>query len=615
MWMQWGMGPVFVYEALLNARRWQVYMGRSLFVLVMLVGMAIVWIARDNLAFAPAKRLTTYQQMAKVGEWFFYAMAGVQVSLVLLAAPATAASSICMDRARGTLLHVMVTELSDAEIVLGKLGARLAPIVGLIACGVPVASLSALLGGIEFGAIAGSFVVSLSLALLVCTLALTISVWASKTHEVLMAVYMIVGFWLMALPIWQELSSGGAMMAPPAWFQKANPYVLVFAPYFKPGFAVIADFVVFVGIALALSAALAILSIAKLRSAVIKQSGHLQKDHRHQLRELLKSVFPSWPSPQLDEDPVLWREWSRNRPSKLTRRLWAGLLLIIWASVAWGTYEAIVFGTGASSSGFSNGFIVLLLFGLLMLSATAPTALAEERAHGSLDALLATPLSTRSILVAKWWGMYRRVLMLALVPLYAGLFIAATAPDIPIWVSSARFPRPLVPLNVKDRIFAGTYCLFDFLASGALIVSWGLILATWVPRLGRAVTLSVITYFLFSLGWPLLIELLFSQLFISQTVPWHERSHVLHDCLISLSPLVGPMSAINRLQHLEFYGRGPIWLGLGVVILIKTVIAGLVLWLTTRTFDHCLGRISESRFFARSRYGWRKNALVDEPVH
>ena len=96
-------------------------------------------------------------------------------------------------------------------------------------------------------------------------------------------------------------------------------------------------------------------------------------------------------------------------------------------------------GTGGSSSGFSNGFLLLLLFGLLMLSATAPTALAEERAHGSLDALLATPLSTRSILVAKWWGMYRRVLVLALVPLYAGLFIAATSPDFPIWASSVRF--------------------------------------------------------------------------------------------------------------------------------------------------------------------------------
>ena len=49
MWKRWGMGPVFVYESLLNARRWQVYAGRSLFVLVMLLGMTTVWIMRNEL--------------------------------------------------------------------------------------------------------------------------------------------------------------------------------------------------------------------------------------------------------------------------------------------------------------------------------------------------------------------------------------------------------------------------------------------------------------------------------------------------------------------------------------------------------------------------------------
>jgi ABC-type transport system involved in multi-copper enzyme maturation permease subunit len=596
MWKRWGMGPVFVYESLLNARRWQVYAGRSLFVLVILVGMTIVWITRNELPFARTTKMPTHMQLAKLGEWFFYVMAGIQVSLVLLAAPAAAAGSICIDRARGTLLHVMVTDLSDTEIVLGKLGARLAPVIGLIACGVPVACLSALLGGIEFGAIAGSFVVSLSLAALVCTLALTISVWATKAHEVLMAVYMILGFWLMALPIWMGMS-GGKIIAPPEWFQKANPYVLVFAPFYKPGFTGPADFAAFTGIVLTFSAALAILSIVRIRRVVVQQSGRPQKERRRRLPALLKRVFPSWPSPQLDGNPVLWREWSRNRPSKLARRLWALLLLIIWASMAWGTYEAINEGTGPSSSGFEFGFMMLLLFGFLMLSATAPTALAEERALGSLDALLATPLSTRSILMAKWWGMYRRVLVLALVPLYAGFFMAATAPDVPVWFGNFQFPRPLVPLNNWDRVIAPTFCLADFLASGALIVSWGLVLATWVPRLGRAVALSVIVYFLLAIGWPLLIELLFSKLFFPQVRNWYEQSRVLHDCLMSFSSL-GSMSPISELQGFGFRARGPLWIGLGTVILIKFAIAGLLFWLTAKTFDRCLGRISESRFLA-----------------
>jgi hypothetical protein len=50
---RWGIGPVFAYESLLNTRRWQVYAGRSLFVLIMLIGMVIVWLMRDQAAAPP----------------------------------------------------------------------------------------------------------------------------------------------------------------------------------------------------------------------------------------------------------------------------------------------------------------------------------------------------------------------------------------------------------------------------------------------------------------------------------------------------------------------------------------------------------------------------------
>ena len=147
-------------------------------------------------------------------------MAGIQVSLVMLVAPAATAGTICMDRARGTLTHMLMTDLSDVEIVLGKLGARLAPILAIIVCSVPVAALTALLGGIDFGAIAGLFVISVSLAVLACTLAITISIWATKTHEVLMAVYMIEGLWLLALPLWWSWSGPGCSCPRPSGFRR-----------------------------------------------------------------------------------------------------------------------------------------------------------------------------------------------------------------------------------------------------------------------------------------------------------------------------------------------------------------------------------------------------------
>ena len=80
---------------------------------------------------------------------YFYGLIGVELTLVMLAAPAATAGAICLDRARGTLAHMLMTDLSDPEIVLGKLAARLMPVMGLVACSWPVMAMCALLGGID----------------------------------------------------------------------------------------------------------------------------------------------------------------------------------------------------------------------------------------------------------------------------------------------------------------------------------------------------------------------------------------------------------------------------------------------------------------------------------
>jgi hypothetical protein len=554
--------------------------------------------------------------MALVGEGFFYALTGIQISLVMLAAPAATAGAINMDQARGTLLHMLVTDLSDAEIVLDKLAARLVPVCGLIACAVPVTALAALLGGIDFGALMGSFVVSLALAVLGCSLALTLSVWVPKMHEVLMAVYAAIGIWLLALPYWRIITSlNTAIMRPPDWFEKTNPYVLVFAPYTQPGFASAVDYAVFAGVVLAFSAALLGLSIARLRPVVIGRAGRPEEARREQpIERVRQRVFPSWFAPTLDGNPVLWREWHRNRPSKLARRVCAGLLIITWALAAWGAYDIITEGVVLRGpSALDLGLVLQLLLGMLLLSASAPTALAEERVRGSLDLLLATPLTTGSILAAKWWGMYRRVFVLALLPLFAGVLLAAASPDVPIYPAALRWAGPPVRLTAWDRILAALFCVADFLASGAIFVSLGLALATWVRRLGRAVALSV-SFYVAAIVW--LFPCLMLLDWIHRWILAHLRSmrpsrqfsllnqteftallnqieFTVRHLLQSLSPIFGPIVSIEMLR-ISFVPRTITWFGLGIVIMLKAACAGGLFAFTVRTFDRCLGRMPES---------------------
>ena len=191
--MRWGPGPVFIYECLANSRRWQTYALRSAGVAALLFAMAVIAMSSVQSAGSSAREYAT------LGQAYFIAMIGVELALVMLAAPAATAGAICLDRARGTLAHMLMTDLSDAEIVLGKLAARLLPVLGLVACTWPVMAISSLLGGIDPIALTLAYAIILAVAVLGCTMALALSVWARKSHEVILATYT---FFILALLLW-----------------------------------------------------------------------------------------------------------------------------------------------------------------------------------------------------------------------------------------------------------------------------------------------------------------------------------------------------------------------------------------------------------------------------
>ena len=129
--------------------------------------------------------------------------------------------------------------------------------------------------------------------------------------------------------------------------------------------------------------------------------------------------------------------------------------------------------------------VVQVSIGLLLLSVGAATSLAEERARGSLDVLLSTPMSTRSILAGKWWGTFRGVLWVAIWPAATTIFLAA---------STGYWTTYIALLGL-------------LLAYGAAITSLGLALATWVSRVGRAIALCVAIYVVSMIGWPFAVAI------------------------------------------------------------------------------------------------------------
>ncbi len=474
----WGLGPVFASEWLTRSRRWQGYALRSLFVLSLLGALALAWLSVLRIG----ERVTT-QELAAVGQGFFGTLTVLELSIVLLAAPAATAGAICLDKSRGTLAHVLVTDLSDAEVVLGKLGARLVPVLNLVACAVPVAALGALLGGIDPVALAGSFLIAAALAVLGCSLALALSVHATKAQEVMTALFAIWAAWLLALPAYDLVAGGGRA---PAWLELSNPFWLTMARYTHPGETTLWEPAWFALACLAISGGLVAAAVVRLRPVYLRQAGRRPPKVRAVAAPGLRPARWRGRGPSLDANPVLWREWHRNRPSRWTRIVWgvyiagsAAAGLWILASLA---FQGPMSGPRGEMPAVFSGAQATL--GLLLVGASAASALAEERARGSLDVLLATPMSTRSIVFGKWWGVARRTRWLALLP---AVIAFACLPRHPSLRQLA--VAWMVPVVV--------------LAQAAALASLGLALATWIARVGRATTWTVAAYVASVVGWPI----------------------------------------------------------------------------------------------------------------
>lgn len=556
------MGPVFAFECVAAARRWQFYALRVALLLALLTVLALTW--------APAGRVfRDGAEVARLAERFAAGVVAVQVAAVLLVAPAATAGAICVDKSRGTLLHVFATDLSGREIVAGKLAARLAPVLALIVCGLPVFALSGLLGGIDPGAVIGAYLVTVGVALVGCSVALLLSVWATKTHHALLPAYALLGVWVAGYPLLIYLLG----LSPPStaveWFGAlSNPFFIALAPQVVPDRIGLAEQAVFLAGTVVISAVLVGLAAYRIRPVAL---GQVSRPARPSRRGLAARVVALVPGPSLDGNPVLWREWHRKRPSRWTGRFWTAY------AVASGLASLAVIGLYFLSP--LEGVHVIaswvnaceIAVGLLLLSVSAAGALVEERDRGSLDVIMTTPLPTRSIVLGKWWGTF------ALVP---RLMI------FPVWVSCAL-------ALISDRWLGAFWMTALTLAYAAAITSLGLAVGTWVRHPGRAIAVGVLAYVLVTVGWPASLGGV-TALLGSWSQTW--------DKLL----LGSPFFAVKvTTEHAGRFGQSAFgWYGWGAWdnwlanepwwplgwVFVYGAAAALLLAATLATFDRCLGR-------------------------
>lgn len=144
-------GPLFFYDLVRLARRGRSILLRCFYALALLGALCLAYTDRFptldawQQAFAP--RRVPLNQLADFSRWFILAVLLAQSAAVLIITPVYLAGAITEEKERQTLGLLFASHLSDREIVLGKLFARLTHLGCVLLTGLPIVLLASLMGG------------------------------------------------------------------------------------------------------------------------------------------------------------------------------------------------------------------------------------------------------------------------------------------------------------------------------------------------------------------------------------------------------------------------------------------------------------------------------------
>jgi ABC-type transport system involved in multi-copper enzyme maturation permease subunit len=162
------LGPHFMMDMLRLARKGRTTFFRVLYVLVQLVALYLLTRGgtRENMQI---------NDFARMAQTFSMVMLVLQNVLIVLLSPIYFASVMAEERELGTLELLALTHLTDWEILLGKLGARVLTVASVVLAGLPMLAIVHLWGGVDLG----SLVFHVAASLLLILSCAGISLWAS----------------------------------------------------------------------------------------------------------------------------------------------------------------------------------------------------------------------------------------------------------------------------------------------------------------------------------------------------------------------------------------------------------------------------------------------------
>ncbi|MEO0529893.1 MAG: ABC transporter permease [Planctomycetota bacterium] len=441
-------GPVFTREALTAPRRAQFFVARVLLVAALL-GLALtawqVFVGSGG----GGSDLIGPGEMARFGRAVFELLTPLVLTVAMLFSALFSAAAVSQEKSRGTLVLLLLTDLRNTELVLGRLLASLLTVLVATLAVAPFFLLLAMLGGIDHLQIAWALAVTVAAALAAGSLGSMLALWREKTFQALALTAIALVLWLALGEVIASGAFGATLAGVPcddvaARVSPLRALAAAMEPRFGPAPPLVDDAAVAIGstgadsvawfvvVGLGLAFVLNAVSVAMVRvwnpSRELRQTPATAAESPP-LESIVDGVTPKTSEEPVKvgrargqdaavhkaegktrevwNNPVLWREvrtWAYGKKVLAVKAAYLVIFAVCALSVSKILSEPV--STRNAIPPLAGPMAPLLVVSLVLVNALSVTSLTGERDGKSLDLLLATDLSPKELIVGKLGGAF-----------------------------------------------------------------------------------------------------------------------------------------------------------------------------------------------------------------
>lgn len=439
-------GPIFQRETAVLPRRPRHFAARVVFLVMVFAIISTTW-----LLLAGIQPVQNAGDLARFGVLIFQLIAPFQLFVLMFLGALAGVTAVSHEKDKQTLTLLLMTSLSNAEVVLGKIGSGLLLAFNALLSVAPILFLPCLLGGVSLEQSLSVVLITASTIVLTCSLGATVAFWREKTFQAIAVTTLSVGIWIVAgeairLGAVPGVSPEVATIVSPlrALWQVAQPIASAKEDFAQQALSLgIWDHPIKSSMTLLIAAAfLMCLSILKLRVwNPNRERRRVSAEYSDQAAENIDNIqegvsqelgtartIKSWKSRDprpMWSNPILWREmrtWAYGKKVLIIRVAY----LVLAACVAFGLFQVARSSQGSySDRGYEEQLVApavsilapLMVFSLILINALAVNSVTNERDGGALDLLLVTEITSVDFIFGKILGVLYVMKEMVLIPI------------------------------------------------------------------------------------------------------------------------------------------------------------------------------------------------------